>query len=256
MKTTRLIPIAATALAILVCGCTSGNDISKFWDGKDITVTESNYSEAQDRFAEFAELLAGAPAPKASAALDKLIDKLTADEVSYYVYSEWMVSAFHSLLSPCRNTALFAKCAERFSSDGIMTENEYLPLVHLSGKDMLNHAGRECTLPEIEDAEGNPVTLNPGEETLILVVNLDCATCVSALNALSDKPGRHIALCFGFTPAPIVDGWEYYYPKALDEVFDLDAAPFWFMVGADGRVSSPYAPAPEFTGLFATPEKQ
>lgn len=256
MKTRHILPSAVLAFAVLACSCTSGSNIDRFWDGKDITVTESNYSEAQDRFADFAELLVQAPPAKASAALDKLLDKLSSDEVSYYVYSEWMVSAFHSLLSPCRNSALFAKCAERFSSDGIMTESEYLPLVHLSGKDMLNHAGGECTLPELADADGNPVSLNPGEETLILVVNLDCATCVSALNALSDKPGRHIALCFGFTPAPVVDGWEYYYPEALDEVFDLDAAPFWFMVGADGRVSIPYASAPEFSGIFATPDKQ
>lgn len=256
MKTNRLFTATATALALIACSCTSGSKLAGFWNGHDITVTESNYSEVQDRFAAFAELLVQAQPADASAALDEFINKLTADDVSYYVFSEWMVSAFHSLLSPCRNASLFSKCVERFSTDGIMSENEYVPLLDLSAKDMLNHKGRECTLPELLDENGSPVTLNPGEETLFLVVNLDCATCVSALNALSDKPGRHIALCFGNTPAPAAEGWEYCYPKDIDEYFDLDAAPFWFMAGPDGRVSVPYSPAPEYKGLFATPDKQ
>ena len=244
-----------TAAALLLSGCAGNDSVSKFWNGVDTTVTEDNYSQAQDRFADFAELTVAVPAKQASAALDKLLDKLTSDEVSYYVYSEWLVAAYHSLLSPCRNPELFARCVERFRKDGIMNESEYAPLLELAAKDKLNAAGTELTLPLLKDASGEPATLAFSQETVFAVINLDCATCVSALSALADKPGKHVALCFGHTPAPEIPGWEYFYSDSMDEIFDLDAAPFWFTAGADGIIVTPYTRVPEYN-RFATPQNQ
>ena len=136
-----------------------------------------------------------------------------------------------------------------------MAECDYSPLVELSDKDMLNHEGAEVSLPELLDSDGQPLPSAEGEEALYAVINLDCATCVSALRALADKPGRHIAICFGHTPAPLIEGWEYAYPRDIDNYFDLDAAPFWFTVSADGHVTTPYSMVPE-TNVFATPDNQ
>ena len=255
MKTKRLIPFAAIAFALILSACTSGSGVAGFWNKQDITITESNYREAEDRFARFAELAVKAPQEKALAGLDALMDKLKTDEVSYYVYSEWIVMAFHSLLSPCRNTELFSKAVERFSTDGVMSEDEYRPFAELAAKDRLNAPGTDCIIPQLYDANGAPAPWEPGAETLFLVVNLDCATCVAALHALADEPGEHIALCFGFTPAPSVPGWEYRYSNELGSVFDTEAAPFWFTVGADGKVVKPISPAPDYNA-FATPDNK
>lgn len=250
---TRLFFILAP-VALLLAGCSGHSGASSFWDGIDTTVTEDNYAAAQDRFTDFAELLSSTSLKDASKALDKLLDKLASDEVSYYVYSDWMVSAFHSILSPVRNPELFEICTRRFSKDGILREGEYSPLLELAKKDKLNLAGTECALPPLKDAEGKPFAPLNGEETVFAVINLDCATCVSALNALSELPGRHVALCFGRTPAPAIEGWEYCYSDSMDDYFDLDAAPFWFTAGPDGRISKEYSYAPEYKASFATPQ--
>lgn len=254
MKTKSLSII--TSVVLLCAGCTGNNGASGFWNDVDTTVTEENYGEAQDRFADFAELLSTTSLKDATKALDKLMDKLSSDEVSYLVYSDWMVSAFHSILSPVRNPELFDKCARRFSQDGIMNKGQYSPLLELAAKDKLNLSGSECSLPPLKDAEGTPFALNPGEETVFAVINLDCATCVSALNSLSNKPGRHVALCFGRTPAPVIPGWEYFYSDTMDDYFDLDAAPFWFAADGNGRISTEYSYAPEYKDSFATPQNQ
>lgn len=238
---------------LLLSACTPR--VANYWDKYDITITESNYQEAEDRFAGFAELAAKAPEAEAIAGLDGLFDKLKEDEVSYYVYSEWIVMAFHSFLSPCSSPVLFEKAVERFSTDGVMSEDEYMPLAELAAKDKLNRPGAECTIPQLYDAEGAPAPWEPGKETLFLVINLDCATCVAALRSLSGEPGEHIALCYGHTAAPSVPGWEYRYSNELGKVFDLEAAPFWFTVGADGKVVKPIAPAPDYNA-FATPDNK
>lgn len=253
VETKHLVPFAVAILALIVSCCKSNSGLAVYWQKHDVTVTESNYREAQDCFAEFAELAVAAPVNEACAALDTLFNRLLADDVSYYVYSEWMVSAFHSFLSPCRNPALFAKAVGRLSSDGIMSREEVAPLMEIAAKDMLNLPGSPCTIPELMDAEGNPTPWTPGSETVFAVVNLDCATCVGALNALLEQPGAHVALCYGRTPAPSIPGWEYRFSPALDDIFDLEAAPFWFTVGADGNVATPYSPIPRQE--FATPEQ-
>ena len=254
-KTKRQIPFAVAILVILFSACTQNARLARFWDVNDVTVTQDNYREAEDRFAVFCELAASATPEKASEALDKLMDKLSSDEVSYYVYSEWIVSAFHSILSPCRNPEVFAKAVERFCNDGIMSADECAPLCELAAKDKFNNAGSASTIPPLFDAAGEPAPWQPGKETLFAVINLDCATCVGALRSLEKEPGEHIALCFGNTPAPSVPGWQYRYSPELGKIFDLDAAPFWFTVGADGVVVKPISFTPGYNA-FATPDNE
>lgn len=242
-------------LTLLLAACKDTGNVRNFWNDTDINVTESNFAAMEDQFAQFAELLVKAPKEEAEAALDALMDKLKENEVSYYVFSDWFTMAFHSLLSPCRNPGLYAKCADRLKTDGILNESEYALFVDLADKDAFNAPGSPCRIPDITDETGAPVSVIPGVETLFLVLNLDCATCVAALRALSEKPGRHVALCFGHTPAPDIPGWEYYQPKDMDKFFDLDAAPFWFTVDEDGVVNTPYSLVPEYQG-FATPDNQ
>lgn len=246
----KLLSILLLATCTLAC---RDAGLQHYWDKYGVAVDD--YALTRDRFVQFAEKLNDASPQEAYEAIDALMDKLTGDEVSYYIYSEWFVAAFHSILSPVRNSGLFSHFAERLSTDGLMSESDYAPLQELASKDSFNLPGEACSIPALQDASGAETAWTPGEETLFLVVNLDCATCVAALHALSDKPGRHIALCFGHTPVPAVEGWEYYQPGNMDDYFDLDAAPFWFTVDSEGKVITPYTIAPEYNG-FATPNNQ
>jgi len=237
--------VACLVTLLALYSCSSGSGIRDYWKNADVIVTGANFEEAQERFAGFASLAEKAPVEEVEKAVDELLDKAMADEVSYFVYSEWLVSIFHSLLSPCRNPALLEKCAERFRSDGIMTEGDYTTCFELAAKDRLNTVGSECSLP---------VPFVPGEETVYVVINPGCSSCISTLKALSDKPGRHVALCFGSSVSPDISGWEFVYPQSPGRYFDLDSAPFWFTVGPDGIVTTTYAitEGPD----FKKPQKQ
>ena len=236
----RLCSILLTLACTLAC---QDAGLQRYWDkyGTDI----DNYAEARDRFATFAELVVKAPEEEGIKAVNSLLDKVKADEVTYYVYSEWLVAAFHSIYSPCRNPAVFADVVKRFASDGIMTESEVEPLQELAAFDRLNLPGESCTLPDLNAEDGTAAPWEPGKETLFLVVNLDCASCVGALRSLSTEPGEHIALCYGRTPHPSIAGWTYCFMEAGDKVFELEASPFWFTVDASGNVVKAYTPAPD-----------
>ena len=233
------------ALILLLAACNAGGRLRGYWkDG--ITVTENNYSQVEERFARFAEFLVAAPPGQAAEALDDLFDRIKEDEVSYYIYSDWIESAFHNYFSPCRNPDIFRKAAERFAEDGILNIETVERLQALAAQDQLNRQGGPCTVPDEAKTEG---------PTLYLVLNLDCRTCLQSLAALSGEypEAEHIALCFGYNQIPEVSGWKYLKPEGLDEIFELEAAPFWFLTAADGTIQIPYSGEFNAPG-FANPE--
>ena len=221
-------------LAVLLAGCNNGSKLASFWDDVDVTVTESNFQSAQDRFAQFAELLVAAPRQEALDALNDLIDRLQDNEVNYIIYAEWIESALHNYLSPCRNPELFKAAVERFAAEGTLGKDEIARLQSLTVKDAYNGKGQPCTLPEGVEPQGN---------ALYLVLNLDCRSCLEALSALSVKhpEAAHIALCFGYGRIPELPGWTYLRPEGMQDIFELEAAPFWFLTASDGTVETPYS---------------
>ncbi len=237
--------------AVCALSCESAR-LEHYWDNLNVQVDD--YAVSRDRFARFAELAYEAPEQKAMQAVSSLMDKLLADEVSYYVYADWMAAAFHSIYSPCRYPALFAGIVERMESDGILTESDLEPLRVMVEKDRFNLPGEACSLPTLTASDGTPAQWTPGEATLFAVVNLDCSSCMAALNALGGEKGKHIALCFGRTaPSPLPE-WEYMFMSDPESIFEVEAAPFWFSVDEKGLVQKPYSPAPGSDDAFAKPD--
>ena len=157
-----------------------------------------------------------------------------------------MESAFHNYMSPCRNPDLFGEAVEHFAADSILSREEVERLRGLAAQDRFNRPGEPCTVPDGAEAAG---------PALYLVLNLDCRTCLQSLAALAGEhpEAEHIALCFGWNPVPEVPGWKYLKPEGMNDIFELEAAPFWFLTTADGKVDIPYSmdfKVPE----FATPE--
>ncbi len=237
----------AVSTVILLAGCTGTGEVRGFWKDIDITVTEDNYRSSQDRFAQYAELLVAAPQKEAAGALGELFKKLRTDEVSYYVYSEWMESAFHNYFSPCRNADLFGVAVSHFASDGILSKEEVARLQKLAAMDKLNRTGKPCTVPEGAEAGGS---------ALYLVLDLDCRTCLQSLAAMSEAypEAEHIALCFGYSRTPEVPGWKYLRPDGMEDIFELAAAPFWFLTDEHGKVTIPYSKEYE-APQFASPQE-
>lgn len=236
----RAIPLLLAGILTLAASCRS-NSVKTFWDDVDLSVTESNYRQMEDIFVRFSEKAVKAPVEDAAAAINKLFDRIASDEISYYVYSDWMKSSFYSILSPCRNSELFGIAVERIEKDGILDESTIERLSSLNKYLSLNLPGEKCSLPEGAVQPG-------GGKTLYLVVDVSCPSCTEALKKLgnSKKCDKRIALCFGGYSAPKADGWEFCFPEDISDYFDLESTPVWFMVDADGTVLQSYTLADKY----------
>ena len=217
------------SLALLI-GC-QGAGVNSFWKTHHINLEDIQQEE--DQFASFAQLAVNSPEKDALEALDGLFDIIREDEVMYYVYTDWMDAAFYSLLSPCRNAALYSKAVERMVVDGIVTGSEIDARLQRKNWINYNKKGTEAVVP------GAVIR----ERALVLVLDQGCPSCKDALTKLSEdwKDVRRIAVCCGSGPLPVQPGWEYMTDNQSVVVFDPQMTPIYFVVAADGTVETPYA---------------
>lgn len=234
--------IAAALLAVLAVSCKT-ESIKGYWDRHAPDI--SDIRTAEDEFSKFAELAVAAPEEDAQAEIDHLFDLLKKDEVAYYVYTEWTVSAFYSAASPCRNCPLFVYSVNRILSDGIIDGYDAEMYTRFVTACSTNLVGDKVTLPPLRDERGSEITLEHGQTTLYMVVNLTCPSCLKALDKYADfRPDAvHIALCSGPGRLPSAAGWEYIRAVNTDEIYDVDAAPFYFVENADGIIETTYTRA-------------
>lgn len=225
--------VLAISLAVLVLFSCGRNGVRSFWDSRSIGYTDIH--GAEDQFVQFANLAVAAPEADAFAAMDVLFDKLKQDTVGYYIYSDWMVSAFYNLLSPCRNAALFTKAVERMTTDGVVISSILEDYLRQRDWIQYNQVGQKATVPGFPVFDGR---------TLVLVLDLGCSSCREALETLGADPrwadARHLAVGCGYGPQPDVPGWGYVIPENATVVFDPRLTPIYFVVASDGTVEIPY----------------
>lgn len=216
---------------VLLAGCQAPG-VGNYWEKHSLDY--SDIRAAEDRFADFAELAVSAPEEEALAALDVLFDKLKQDTLAYYIYTDWM-GAFYSVLSPCRNAALYGKAVDRMVADGILTEDEYAPSLRRREWMAYNLVGTQAIVP------GWP---RFDSRTLVLVLDLGCPSCREALEKLGADPQwegvKKLAVGLGYGPEPDVPGWDYVFPDDGPDVFDITLTPVYFVAAADGIVESGY----------------
>ncbi|MBR6458241.1 MAG: DUF5106 domain-containing protein [Bacteroidales bacterium] len=231
------VSLALFALLTVSCGAPS---VKGYWERHKPDI--SDISAAEDEFAAFAELAVAAPGQDAEAEIDRLFDLLKADEVAYYVYTEWVVRAFYASSSPCRNCPLFVYSMKRVLSDGIVDGYDAELYSRFVTSCLTNHVGDPLKLPSLSDRLGNSVTIELGQPILFLVVDLSCPSCLKALEKQAGEhpEARHVALCSGFGSFPKIEGWEYYRAHDTESVYDHTAAPFYFIADADGVIIETY----------------
>ena len=230
---------AAALLALLTFSCKSPS-VKGYWEKHTPDITDIR--AAEDEFADFAELAVKSPEEEACAEIDRLFDLLSKDEVMYYVYTEWTVTAFYSSASPCRNCPLFVHAMKRVLSDGIVDGYDAEVYERLITACQTNRVGEPLVLPELCDRTGGDVLLEPGQPTLFLVVDLSCPSCVKALEKMaSQRPdARHVALCSGPGLLPQRDDWEFYRAIDTEKVYDAAAAPFYFIANSEAIIEVGY----------------
>ena len=196
---------------------------------------EEDIRVSEDRFAEWSEGIVSAPRKDALPSIDSLFERLRQDTVAYYIYSDWMVSAFYLVQSPCRQPDIFAYAAQKIITDGVMTPDETSRFAQLLDWALVNREGETAVIPA-------PVA--PGQRTLVLVLDLGCPTCREALEKLSNAPQwkdtRKIAIGLGRGSLPDAPGWEIHRPENGHAVFDIHQTPVYYVVSPDGKVEKSY----------------
>jgi len=222
-------------LALLV-GC-QATDVRSYWSGRNLDTTDM--TAAEEQFADFAELAVSAPQEDALAAMDSLFNRLKKDPVSYYIYSDWMAGAFYSILSPCRDAALFGKVVERMTTDGILETETLANFVQMNEWMGYNQEGSDALIPGSYRPDSS--------RTLVLILDLGCPSCRESLEIMAQRPEysgiKKMAICLGYGPRPEVPGWEYSFPENATSVFDPNMTPVYFVVDAQGKVERGYTPA-------------
>lgn len=222
-----------SAILLLALFSCHPQGIRSFW--KTHRIDYSEYSVAEDQFADYAEQAVAAPEKDALASLDVLFNQLKKDTVAYYIYADWMSGAFYNLLSPCRSPRLFSKAVERMVADGVIPGDVCEPFLQQREWIQYNLAGEPATVPGLSAFE---------ERTLVLVLDLGCSSCRRALEKLGSDPQwadvRRVAVGTGYGPIPDVPGWEYLKPDAATVVFDPRLTPIYFVVAPGGTVEIPY----------------
>lgn len=196
---------------------------------------EEDIRVSENRFAEWAENIVKAPREKAFQSVDALFERLRTDTVAYYIYSDWFVSAFYNIQSPCRQPDIFTYAAKKIITDGVMTPDECSYFARLLEWALANREGETAVIPA-------PVA--PGQRTLVLVLDLGCPSCRTAIEKLSTDPEwkqtRKVAIGLGRGNLPEAPGWETYCPENGSAVFDIHLSPVYFVVSPDGTVEKSY----------------
>ena len=232
--------IAACLLITTLAVSCRTSPVKGYW--KHHTPDISDIRAAEKQFASFAERALESPEADSRAEIDRLFNLLLEDEVAYYVYTEWVVRAFYTPASPCRDCNLFVYSIDRIMKDGIIDGYDAVLFQHFANACKTNRIGDFLTLPQLLDRNGSPSEIATGEPTIFLVIDLSCPSCLKALEKMAGflPQARHIALCSGPGRIPEIAGWTYYKAVQPDSVYDTGAAPFYFVADGNGIIETSY----------------
>lgn len=228
-------PLSGVLLSLLVLASCQNGGVKGFWDS--VPLLEDDVHISEERFADFSELAVASPEKDAKAALDKLFNRLSEDEVAYYVYTEWIEEAFYSILSPCRNADLFTYAARRIDVDGIVDGRTRERMLREAAWMEYNQVGFPAIIPGVA---------TPCQRTLVLLLDPGCPSCQVALETMSANPEwtdvARIAVCRAGGLRPDVKGWEYVYLAHPEAIFDPTFTPVYFVISEDGLIEQSYTP--------------
>ena len=240
----KKVALALVAAAAIFSGCRDLSGVRGYWYSR--TPDISNYSAAEDEFAEFAELAVAASLKDANYAVDMLLKKAAEDEVTYYVYTDLISRAFSLIASPCHNCDIFVHAADNILSKGILSP--YSSEEYRTSREfcLLNRLGEKVLLPQVI-RDGAPVDIPLVQRTLFLVVDQDCSTCRKSMSILSRQWSdlSLVALCYGRGPLPEEPLWDCYHISRDQKILDVRQGPFWFISSDKGTIEVTYSPVNE-----------
>lgn len=237
----RRLALFFAALAAIISGCRDNSGVRGYWSTR--TLDLENVAAAEAQFADFAELAVKAPERDAFVALDRLLKKASKDEVTYLVYTDWIVRGFYSIASPCHSCSIFLHASDKILSQGIVSNYEADEIKRSREFCLHNRVGDKTELPDLMNGDVHVIPID--RRTVFLVIDQDCPTCFESIQKFSSPEWEYasrIALCYGHGRLPSVDGWNFFHIPQDQSLFDIRQAPFFFVSAPDGTIEITYTP--------------
>ena len=194
----RLKAIAAAAL--LLAACSTQSPVG-YWDDYDFSSQKGlqPIEKAQQRFGDWLTLLEKTDTATAAACIRDFLDAAKADTVSYYVYSDFFMSALYPLESPYHNVELLRVYLRKAIDDGIALDYLRFDEEALLRKSYLNLKGgiaEDGGLLLADGCEASVLGLagEAGRSLMLLVGQAGCRSCLERMKELEAGVSRKTQL--------------------------------------------------------------
>lgn len=198
--------------AALAAGCScagTAQELSTYWDDYDFTSLDgfSDIDAAEDKFDGYIALLTKVPHETAVAEVTNFMDLASQNVVAYMVWSGWFEPFLHAKESPYRNDELFVAWLDKVLEDKVIDDGAQMEHLALIRECMdVNRAGMAPQELTVRNESGEELMLSDlkGERTLLLFVDADCPSCLSALSEnVAENNGEKLV-------AVLVNAWDYH----------------------------------------------
>lgn len=198
--------------AALAAGCSCAGpaqELSTYWNDHDFTSLDgfSDIDAAEDKFDGYIALLTKVPHETAVAEVTNFMDLASQNVVAYMVWSGWFEPFLHAKESPYRNDELFVAWLDKVLEDKVIDDGAQMEHLALIRECMdVNRAGMAPQELTVRNESGEELMLSDlkGERTLLLFVDADCPSCLSALSEnVAENNGEKLV-------AVLVNAWDYH----------------------------------------------
>ncbi len=191
---------AIAAAALLLAACTTQSPVG-YWDDYDFSSQKGlqPIEKAQQRFGDWMALLEKTDTATAAACIRDFLDAAKADTVSYYVYSDFFMSALYPLDSPYRNVDLLRVYLRKTIADSIALDYLRFDEADMLRKSYLNLPGSVAEDGGLLMEDGSEATVlglagQANRTFLMLVGQAGCRSCVQRVKEMEADMPRNTQL--------------------------------------------------------------
>lgn len=250
----RLKTIAAIALLLTAC---TPKSPAGFWDDYDFSSQKGlqPIEKAQQRFGDWLTMLEKTDTATAAACIRDFLDAAKADTVSYYVYSDFFMSALYPLESPYYNVELLRVYLRKAIDDGIALDYLRFDEEALLRKSYLNLKGGIAEDGGLLLADGSETSVlglaGEADRTLLMLVGqAGCKSCLEGMRETEARTPRKTRLVAVVEKNPRgeadwlrrqLDGSRWNVVVAQESFrngYDYGLAPISYLIDRKGKIKS------------------
>ena len=183
MKRYLLVVVLLVAL-FTACGGEK-KTLNGYWDGFVAEAVYDNVDGAQQQFRAWAELLAEADTTAQKNAIDDFVAKVCADEVCYYIYTEWAMGHLYGLWSPVRNEFAFEYLLRNLMANVSLAEDnrEFASLLDILAHNRVGERAEEFKMFSPAGVESCLLDYR-GQRVVMVLVDVTCPSCVDIMTQI------------------------------------------------------------------------